>query len=93
MSQMPEPLEAAIIQTIALGAIIRTDGWSGYLQISNKGDKHERLRSKSDENGEYFLPMVDFAISLMKRWLLGTHQGGWKTTGASQSPERRALAQ
>jgi transposase-like protein len=66
----------AIKQAIEPGSTIRSDGWKAYLSITKKGYKHQRLKSKSKEPGEDLLPMADLVISLMKRWLLGTHQGG-----------------
>ena len=55
-----------------------TDGWSGYNRI--EGYKHEvhvqsRKKQKTDAE-EDLLPRVHLVISLLKRWLMGTHQGG-----------------
>ena len=58
------------------GSTIHTDGWQGYASIDKKGYGHEispirgRLRDASK-----LLPRVHRVASLLKRWLLGTHQG------------------
>jgi transposase-like protein len=58
------------------GSNIITDGWSGYLSISSKGYSHiVHNISKSDKTATELLPNVHIVISLIKRWLLGTHQG------------------
>ena len=53
-----------------------TDGWAGYKPLKNRSFIHEiRNISKSNENSSYLLPHVHLIISLVKRWLRGTHQG------------------
>jgi len=67
-------LNKAIQETIEPGAVIRTDGWTGYRMISGLGYQHEIVRA--EENfGENLLPLAHRVASLLKRWLLGTHQG------------------
>ena len=58
------------------GSAIHTDGWPGYSGLIDKGFDHEvtRLRGKPKDTSK-LLPRVDRVISLVKRWLLGTHQG------------------
>lgn len=53
---------------------IRTDGWEGYSSLNSFGYKHVVIR-KTSTVGENLLPMANLVISLLKRWLLGTHQG------------------
>ena len=57
-------------------SVIRTDGWLGYLPLESKGYKHEVtvLKGKKKTPSE-LMPRVHLAISLLKRWLMGTHQG------------------
>ena len=55
------------------GSTVRTDGLPAYLQM--KGYTHERRIQKHQTDGEHLLPHVHRVISLLKRWLLGTHQG------------------
>src|ERR1700730_2520891 len=58
------------------GSVIHTDGWLGYLPLQNKGYKHEItfLKGKKKTPSE-LMPRVHLVISLLKRWLMGTHQG------------------
>lgn len=58
------------------GSAIHTDGWAGYLPLKGKGYKHEVtiLKGKKKTPSE-LMPRVHRVISLLKRWLLGTHQG------------------
>jgi transposase-like protein len=58
------------------GSVIRTDGWLGYLPLESKGYQHEVtfLKGKKKTPSE-LMPRVHLAISLLKRWLMGTHQG------------------
>jgi len=62
--------------SIAPGSTIHTDGWQGYASIDKKGYDHEisRIRGRPKEASK-LLPHVHRVASLLKRWLLGTHQG------------------
>ena len=53
---------------------VRTDGWEGYSQLSASGYKHTIIRETADV-GKNLLPLVNRVAALLKRWLLGTHQG------------------
>lgn len=55
---------------------IHTDGWQGYAGLDNKGYRREitKLRGRRKEASE-LMPRVHRVASLLKRWLLGTHQG------------------
>lgn len=69
-----DSLEHAIGQVIEPGSRIRTDDWSGYGRLEGRGYKHEVIRA-SEAVGENPLPLVNRVTALLKRWLLGTHQG------------------
>lgn len=71
-----ESLLAALDQTVEPGSVVRTDGWSGYAGVKNAGYEHAVVDGGSCKTGEDLLPMAHLNISLLKRWLLGTHQGG-----------------
>lgn len=63
-------------ESIEPGALIRTDGWEGYEGLLARGYRHEVLNiSKSGLQAHVLLPRVHRVASLLKRWLLGTHQG------------------
>jgi transposase-like protein len=54
--------------TVAAGSTIRTDDWSGYGTLAADGFRHVVAPSHD-------LRLVHLVISLLKRWLGGTHQG------------------
>jgi transposase-like protein len=72
-------LEEAIMEMVSPGNIVRTDGWTGYGCLSKLGYNHKIARDESDV-GENLLPLVHRVASLLKRWLLGTHQGAVRPT-------------
>jgi transposase-like protein len=67
-------LEAAVQEGVEPGTVVRTDGWGGYSQLESLGYAHRVIRQDS-HIGENLLPLVNRVVSLLKRWLLGTHQG------------------
>jgi len=63
-----------IHQSIEPGSVIHTDGLSAYRELV--GYQHEPLTIKgSGKSADELLPRVHTIVSLVKRWLLGTHQG------------------
>jgi transposase-like protein len=69
-----ESLDAAVSQAIESGSTVRTDGWIGYNNLDRLGYVREIVR-KSADVGDNLLPRCNLVASLLKRWLLGTHQG------------------
>jgi len=69
-----DSLSQAVRDTIEPGSMVRTDGWGGYGQLTSLGYVHAVVR-ETGEVGENLLPLAHRAASLLKRWLLGTHQG------------------
>jgi len=68
-----ETLHAFISQSVEPGSTVISDGLHSYCDLT--GYVHQRqIRKRMDEN-EALLPRVHRVISLLKRWLLGTHQG------------------
>lgn len=67
-------LHAAIEECVEPGSAIRTDAWGGYNNLEMIGYAH-RIARKEAIVGEDALPLVSLVASLLKRWLLGTHQG------------------
>jgi len=64
-------------EAIEPGATVITDGWEGYAGLKAQGYKHTvRLIRGSGKTASALLPRVHRVASLLKRWLLGTHQGG-----------------
>jgi transposase-like protein len=71
-----ESLHAFVQESIQSGSVVHTDGWRGYSGLSAKGYVHEVTVIKGrKETASELLPRVHRVISLLKRWLMGTHQG------------------
>ena len=68
-------LEPAVWEMVEPGSTVRTDGWSGYNGLTELGYQHQVVQKEANL-GDNLLPLVNLVASLLKRWLLGTHQGG-----------------
>jgi len=62
-------------ESIAPGSVVHTDGWLGYLPLDSKGYRRQITVLRGQRHPSELLPRVHRVISLLKRWLLGTHQG------------------
>jgi transposase-like protein len=71
-------LGEAVQEMVVPGSIVRTDDWAGYRGLDRLGYTHEVTRQDASI-GENLLPLANRVISLLKRWLLGTHQGAVQT--------------
>lgn len=69
-----DSLNAAIQDTIEPGSTVITDGWDGYSQLKTIGYQHRKAKAEGMV-GDNLLPKCHRVASLLKRWLLGTHQG------------------
>jgi len=71
-----ESLMPFVQDSITPGSVVHTDGWLGYSSLESRGYRHEItfLKGKRKTPSE-LMPRVHRVISLLKRWLLGTHQG------------------
>lgn len=72
-------LEAVVSQAVEPGSTVQTDGWKGYNGLAGLGYRHEVIRP-TPAVGENLLPLANRVASLLKRWLLGTHQGAAQPT-------------
>lgn len=55
---------------------IHTDGWLGYENLEKKGYRHKAvILSGNRKSPSDLLPHVHRIASLLKRWLMSTHQG------------------
>jgi transposase-like protein len=62
--------------TVNPGATILTDGWGGYNDLPQHGyTRKKAVLSSSDDPAHVSMPGVHQVASLLKRWILGTHQG------------------
>lgn len=69
-------LHPFIEASVELGSAIHTDDWTGYQGLEAKGYSHVVIPiKKSGKPAHELLPRVHRVVSLLKRWLLGTHQG------------------
>lgn len=69
-------LNRFIQESVAPGSVVHTDGWRGYKKVGKLGYIHEvTVLSGHKEKASELLPRVHLVISLLKRWLMGTHQG------------------
>jgi len=69
-------LKVAINKMIEPGSELHTDEWKGYTTAALTGYTHVVTKRHTLEPGEDPTPLVHRIASLLKRWLLGTHQGG-----------------
>lgn len=71
-------LREFVFQTVAPGAIVRTDGWRSYNKITKRGYDHRprsQRAARADNQQDPILPRAHRAISNLKIWLAGTHRG------------------
>jgi transposase-like protein len=70
-------LHGFIQQSVNPGSTVHTDGWGPYRGLEELGYSHTvtKLKGQGKEAAVEHLPRVHRVASLLKRWLLGTHQG------------------
>ena len=82
MARVPDAsadsLRSFLVGAIEPGSVVHTDGWAGYAGLKAQGYVHRatpqhRLGAPGAE--EDLLPRVHRVVSLLRRWLMGTHQG------------------
>jgi transposase-like protein len=80
MGQIPdssaESLGGFVEKTVTPGAVLITDGWGAYPSLERLGYIHRpRNISASHRTASSLLPRVHRVAALLKRWMLGMHQG------------------
>ncbi len=71
-----ESLLPFVRNAVTPGAQVITDGWPSYAGLTAAGYGHEpHVARRSGEAADTLLPRVHRVASLLKRWLVGTHQG------------------
>ena len=69
-------LQTFIEEAIEPGNLVPTDGWEGYAGLESKGYSHRlTVLQGRQQPPSKLLPRVPIVVSLLKRWLLGTHPG------------------
>jgi len=81
LARVPDVSAASLVgfvrEHVQPSAAVHTDGWRSYLTLPDHGYAHERtVMSASGDPAHVAMPGVHRVASLLKRWLLGTHQGG-----------------
>lgn len=80
MRRVPDASSKTLLSFVKMavepGAVVVTDGWGPYDGLQKEGFTHTpRVISGSGKTASTLLPRVHRVASLLKRWLLGTHQG------------------
>jgi transposase-like protein len=71
-----DSLISFIESAVEPGATVHTDGWQAYWTVPDRGYQHERTIMRAQPAPAHVvMPGVHRIASLLKRWLLGTHQG------------------
>jgi transposase-like protein len=84
MRRIPDASARSLVsfveESVEPGSVVHTDGWLGYEPLQAHGYIHQVtfLRDQQKSPSE-LLPRVHRVVSLLKRWLLGTHQGAVST--------------
>lgn len=85
LRRIPDASSASLLpfirEVIEQGSTVITDGWSNYANLEEAGYQHrvKILRGRGKDAATKLLPRVHRVASLLKRWLLGTHQGSVST--------------
>ncbi len=67
-----------ILDTVHIGSVVNTDGWQGYNDLKSLGYEHRvTIMSDSEDQAHIAMPGVHNVAALLKRWILGTHQGAF----------------
>ena len=65
-----------VLDSVEPGSIVRTDGSEAYRNLSKHGYQREKtVMLGADDPAHVTMPGVHRVAALLKRWLLGTHQG------------------
>ena len=65
-----------VCEVVEPGSVVLTDGWGAYNPLPDHGyTRHKTVISAGGDPAHVSMPAVHRVASLLKRWLLGTHQG------------------
>lgn len=65
-----------VLESIEPGSVVRTDGSATYRKLQEHGYQREMtVQLGAEDPAHVSMPGVHRVASLLKRWLLGTHQG------------------
>jgi transposase-like protein len=85
LQHVPDVSGASLIPfvqaSVEPGSTVRTDGWQAYWTLPEHGYSHDRVvMRRGKDPAHVVMPNVHLVASLLKRWLLGTHQGAVQAT-------------
>jgi transposase-like protein len=80
MRQVPDgqakSLHPFVLDCIEPGSTLYTDDWQGYAGLDAQGYRRQStIIARSGKTASEALPRVHRVVSLLQRWLMGTHQG------------------
>lgn len=71
-------LHGFVLEAVEPGSTIHTDAWTGYTNLGGSGYEHRVSNiARNGRPAHELMPRVHLVAGLLKRWLLGTHQGGF----------------
>jgi len=71
-----QSLIAFVEESVEPGSAVHTDAWLGYEPLGTKGYIHElSFLHGNKRSPSTLLPRVHRVVSLLKRWVMGTHHG------------------
>lgn len=86
-----EQLVPFVCENVSSGSEVHTDGWLGYDKLGEHGFRHRVTNvSASGDPAHVMMPAVHRVASLLKRWILGTHQGSVTTFRRTSRSSRSA---
>lgn len=69
-------LQPFVLASVEPGSLIHTDGWEGYGDLEALGYQRKvTVLRRSKKKAHVLMPRVHIVASLLKRWIIGTHQG------------------
>jgi transposase-like protein len=73
-----DTLTEFVLQNVERGSVVNTDAWAGYNDLDRLDYTHTVINMSSADalDAHVTMPEAHRVASLLKRWLLGTHQGG-----------------
>ena len=67
-------LKRFILTNVEVGSHLITDGWKSYIKMKALGYEHTAIDENTAMDPDNLTPNIHIMASLIKRWLLGTHQ-------------------
>ncbi len=76
-----ESLHGFVLDNVQIGSEVRTDGWSGYKGLDDRGFRHIAINiSASGDPAHVVMPRVHRVASLFSRMWIGIHQGAIRSS-------------